>query len=105
MKAACQQAFDAMDAHGNIGGRQPSNLSDFGSVQIFEIADDDLAVERLELLDQGSEAIEVPAFADTSWLVGHLFQLLQANQGTKYEALLKDMRSANVVSDSIDPRT
>lgn len=55
-----------MDAHGNVGGRQSSNLSNIGSVQVFEIADDDLAVERFELLDQGSQAIEVPAFTLTS---------------------------------------
>lgn len=76
-----------MDAHGNIGGRQSSDLSNFGSVQVFEIADDNLAVEGLELLDQGSKVIEVPAFTDTRWLVWQLFQLFQANQGTKNSAL------------------
>jgi hypothetical protein len=50
-KPARQDVFDPVNSHGDVAGGQSGNFSDGRGVHFFEIADDDLTVERFELLN------------------------------------------------------
>src|SRR2546423_141385 len=52
VKPPRQDLLDPVYLHRHISGREPRDFSDRFGVHILEIRDDDLAVERFELLNQ-----------------------------------------------------
>lgn len=58
MEAASEDVLDPADLGGDVGGRESGDLGDGGRVLIFEIEQDDLAVERAELVDQVHQAVQ-----------------------------------------------
>src|SRR5579872_976631 len=52
VKPARQDVLDPVHPHGNRRGREASDFSDSGGVHVFEIGNDHLPIERLELLNQ-----------------------------------------------------
>jgi hypothetical protein len=58
-KSTRQDIFDPVNSHGDVAGGQSGNFSDGRGVQFFEIANDDLAVERFELLNERRQAFQI----------------------------------------------
>src|SRR5947199_8868915 len=54
-KPAVQNVLDAVDLHRHVRAGEPGDLGNCGGVHFLEIADHDLAIERLELADQAGE--------------------------------------------------
>ena len=48
-----------MNPHGHIPGRQARDLANGCRVHVFEIRDDDLAIERLEPLNQCRQPVQI----------------------------------------------
>ena len=105
-KPARQNIFDPVNSHGDVAGGQSSDFSDGRGVHFFEIADNDLAVERFELLNQCCQTLQVDSLVSGGFTlprVGKYFELFEAHQRREGPALPKDMRGRHVVSDAIDP--
>jgi len=101
-----QDVFDPVNPHGHIRGRQPRDFSDGNSVHGFEIRDDDLPVERLELLNQHRQPFQIYSLVRGELaliLVRECFELLQIHEIRKGPALAKNVRSGNMVGNAIDP--
>src|SRR5208283_2182751 len=58
MKSLREQILDAVNFGGHIAWRDPGDLRRRRGVQPFQIRQDDLAIERLELLDQLEQAVD-----------------------------------------------
>lgn len=58
MKLPGQQSFDAVNFGPDVGGGEAGNLGDGFGIHLFEIGQHDLAVERLQALDQGEQTLE-----------------------------------------------
>src|SRR5262245_12838875 len=59
MEPLCQDPFDAVNADGNVSWRQAGDLSGGLRVQVLQVADDDLAIERFQSLDQRGEPLQI----------------------------------------------
>jgi len=95
-----------MNSHGGVAGGQSSDFRDRRGVQFFEIADDDLAVDRFELLNQRRQPFQIDALVRGGFallFVGKGFELFKAHQSRESPALAKNMRGRDVVSHAIDP--
>jgi len=102
LESFCQDAFDAVDAHGNRRARKPGDLANAGRVDFFEVENDDLAVERTQLLNQRLELTEI-RFLALSCFWGRDFKIIKAEEGRMGSALTKNVRSGYVVRDTISP--
>jgi hypothetical protein len=65
VKSPRQHVLDAMYPHRHVGRREAGNLPDGLGIQVFEIRNDDLAIERLQLLNQPRQSLQIqPACPD-----------------------------------------
>src|SRR5712664_2082737 len=58
VEAAGENLLDAMDLRGHVARRDAGDLGDPRGVGAFEIEEDDLPLERIQLLDEFAEASE-----------------------------------------------
>ncbi len=108
LKLAGQQVLDAVNFGSNISGGESGDLANGGGVQSFQIRKDHVTVERLEVLNQSQQAIEIliavrsllPS-ADI-WKALQFFQVDQDLRGRA--ALVRHVRRGDVMGDAIDPR-
>src|SRR5690349_11492933 len=98
-----------MNLHGDGGRRNANDLADRRCVELFQVADDDLAIQRLERMDHRIEPAKI-AVAHRRILDRRLVQSRSAIQfiecdqlGTGETECAPDVRRSRVVSDSIYP--
>lgn len=82
-----------MDAHGYGGGGEAGDFADGCGIEVFEIAEDDLAVEGFELVDPVGEAGGVDALVRV--VVGG--ELVQVEEFGLVAALAEDVGDGDVV--------
>ena len=58
MEAAGEDVLHAVDLGSDVGRGEPGDLGDGRRVLAFKIQQDDLAIERAELMDQSHQAVE-----------------------------------------------
>jgi len=96
-----------VNLHSDIGRREPRNLGDGGRVHLFEIRNDDLPVQGLELPDEVGELPERPLAIDVrlASLAGSgLLDLFEAHESHVFPALAVHVGNSGVVSDAKRPR-
>ena len=106
VKPPRQDVLDPVYPHGHVCRRQPRDFSDGRRVHIFEIGDDDLAVERLESLNQRRQPLQIHALVRGELalvFVGKHFEFFQAHEIRKDPALAKDVRRGDMVGNAVDP--
>ncbi len=106
MEPLRKQVLDSMNPHGNICGRQTRDLANGCRIHVFEVRNDDLAIERLEPLNQGREPVQIQSpvtLARTFGFVRQRFEFFQAYESRKGPAFTNYVGNADVVSDAVDP--
>src|SRR5437868_990274 len=58
MKHAGQQFLDAMNLGGNVLRRQSDDVADGFGAQVLQVQQDDLPIDRLELLDDRQQSLQ-----------------------------------------------
>jgi hypothetical protein len=95
-----------VDPHRHVRGRQARDLSDGHRVHVFEIRDDDLAIQRLELLNQHRHPFQVDSLVRSNLALGHVrehIEFFQTDERRKIPVLTHDIRSSNIVNNAVDP--
>jgi hypothetical protein len=103
-----EDVLDSMNPHCNIRRRQTRDLANGCRIHVFEIRDDDLAIERFEPLNQGREPVQIYAPVNggrTLGLVREHFELFQAYESRKDTVLTNYIGGRDVVSNAVDPRS
>lgn len=91
-----------MDFHGDVGWGQAGDVGDGGGIELFEVAKDDLAVDRLQLEDELLEFVERSVGA--GFRGGQcLFQLFEADQAGGPAAFAQDIGGGGIVGDAEGP--
>ena len=106
VKPPRQDVLDPVYPHGHISWRQSRDFSNGRRVHVFQIGDDDLAVKRLELLNQHRQPLQIDALVRGELalvFVGKHFEFFQTHKIRKNAALAQDVRSGNMVGNAIDP--
>lgn len=106
VKAPRQDVLDAVNLHRHVSGRESRDFRDGGGVHLFEIENNHLAVEGLQLLDQPGKALEIFAVAGVGLVVclgGERFEFFERDEPGKRPALVQDVRGGYVMGDAIDP--
>src|SRR6185437_2219326 len=102
-----QNALDAMDPGCHIACREPGYFSDLSRVQSFQIRQDHVAVERLELVDQLKKLVQGECAISgrlARLRIWQAFELLQSDECLRtFEVLTRHVGCANVVRHAIDP--
>lgn len=104
VKPPGENVLDPVYLHGHVPRRQTRDFADGHRVHVFEIRDDDLAIERFELLDQPGQAVEIETPVRGGFVFGgkHV-EIFQSHQIFEDAALAKDVRRGDMVGNAIDP--
>jgi len=105
-KPAPQNIFDPVDFHRDIRRRKSGDFADRAGVHLFEIANDDLPVDRLQPLDQRRKAFERLRLAGGEFDVvaaRHGFDVLNVHQPVPEAALANHVAGGYVMSHAVDP--
>lgn len=106
LKPPSEDVLDPMYPHGHIRGRQPRDFSDGHRVHIFQIGNDDLTVERLELLNQPRQPLQIDALMRVARIFFRkLFEFFQIHEILKRLPLPNHVRRGDMVRHAIDPRS
>ena len=109
MKTASENAFDPVNLGRYVAGRKSCDLSNRSRVQAFEVGENDLPVERFQLLNQIQQLVKSPvAICDllAAVCVGEILQFLESDEGLRSRTpLLNDMRGGGIVRHAVDPGT
>src|SRR5258706_9809751 len=107
-EAAGENLLDAMDPGGHIARRDAGDLGDSRGVGSFEIEEDDLPLERIQLLNEFAEAAERLLKAERSLGITtgrQIVDVVEAHQRPRTGAPVPDdVRGSYVVRHAIDPR-
>jgi hypothetical protein len=100
-----EQSLDAVDLGGDVTRGEPGEFSDGGGVEAFEPGEDDLSIERLQALDELSQAVEGEATVGVRG-VDNGRNIVKAEEGVGAgAALVGDPGDGGVVGDTIGPGT
>jgi hypothetical protein len=105
-KPSRQDVLNPVYPHSYIPWRQPRDFSNGRRVHVFEPADDDLAVKRLEPLNQHRQAPQIHALLRgklTPAFIRKSFEFFQTHKSGKDPPFTHDIGSGDMVSDAIDP--
>src|ERR1700733_3299703 len=102
MKPSREDVLDPVYPHRHVRGGQPRNFSECSRVHVFEIRDDDLSVERFELLNQRRKTIQIyPPVRVVRVLPRNLFQFFETHEILKNLALANHVRGGDMVRHAI----
>jgi hypothetical protein len=109
METASENAFDPVNFGRHVAGRKSGNLSNRSRVQAFEVGENDLPVERFQLLNQIQQLVKSPvAICDllaAVW-VAEILQFIESDEGLRSRTpMLNDMRGGGIVRHAVNPGT
>lgn len=96
-----------MNSHRNVAWREARNFRDGSRIHVFQIKNDDLAIERFEPQHHRREAVQVDAPVGRRLPLGPVwkcFELFQREQPREETAFADDVRSRYVMGDAVNPR-
>src|SRR5579864_817246 len=106
VEPALQDVLDPMNLHSNVGRRKPGDFSRRIRIHTLEIRNDDLAIDRLELLDQRGEALKGLVLAGNTFalLIGwHGLDLFDAGEFLPHSSLPNHVSGGYVVGNAVHP--
>jgi hypothetical protein len=101
-----KDVFDAVNPDCYVVWGQAGDFRDGCGVHVFQVGDDDLAIEGLEAVNQGEQAPAIDGLIGgqvRGGVVREGFQVFQADEGGPGAALAEDVRDGYVVGDAMGP--
>jgi len=95
-----------MNPNSHVPWRQSRDFSDGCRIQVFEIADDDLAIERFESLNQGRKPVQIRPLVRRLRpfrFVRESLEFFQRYEARKDAALTDNVRRRHMVGNAVDP--
>ena len=110
MKAASQKRFDPVDLKTHVSGGKPRDLGDRTAVEVLEIQKHQLAIDRIETVDQAQNPVEGNPLFDATGVIGRIRGICRLRDFFKRDEVLQirpelpdNVGDAGVVGHPKDP--
>src|SRR4051812_12920505 len=106
-ETAGKNLLDAMDLCGHVSRGNAGDLGDASCIRIFEIEEDDLPLDRIQLLDESAQPLQRLLMIERLGIVSNrqIVDVIETHQRTLAGTLMPHhVRRRHVVRDAIHPR-